>query len=96
MTYKINIEDQPPNYPKASHGSHGFSLGPSFAQVASYIIITAEIVVFFVCVHQVLQNYVILGLYVGFGVLMIVSALVCSCSNPTDMLVYHYKWSKYT
>ena len=41
MSYKINIEDQPPNYPKRDHASNGFSHRPSLAQIGSYIIISA-------------------------------------------------------
>lgn len=89
-----DVLKQPPNYPSSRHASHTFSHSPSVPQILAYMIVTAEILVYFLCLRQLYENYIVLGLYCGFGVIVLVSGAICSATNPTDVVVYHYKWSK--
>ena len=92
----VDITRIPPNYPTAKHASHSFSHRASFPQVIAYLVIAGGIAIYFVCLRQLYQNWVLMGLYLGSGLLMVLTAVVASCSNPTDPTVYHYKWSKIT
>lgn len=37
-----------------------------------------------------------MGIYIASAFFVILFCLICSLSNPTDRVVYHYKWSKHT
>lgn len=94
MTRTRDLNLQPPNYPSTRHASHTFSHSPSIPQIISYVCIIAEIIIYFVCIHQKYQNYILMGFYILSGILMIITAAVCSSTNPTDKVIYYYKWSK--
>lgn len=85
----------PPNYPAPKHATHSFSHSPSVPQMVAYCFICCEIVVYFGCLHSINPNYILFGFYCASTVLMLVFAAICSFSNPTDSVVYLYKWHKY-
>jgi hypothetical protein len=37
----------------------------------------------------------LLVLYIVFGIVMVVSSALATLSNPTDRMVYYYKWSRH-
>ena len=80
----IDITKKPPNYPANKHSSHSFSHRPSCAQIIAYLVIGGEYIVYFTCIMDLLGEWVVSGLYIGTGVLMLAFAIVASCSNPTD------------
>lgn len=85
----------PPNYILKERATHGFSRTPSIAQIVSYIAIICSIVIYFSSIITLYNLQVLLVLYVVFGVVMIVSSLLAILYDPTDRLVYYYKWSRY-
>lgn len=91
-----DTSSQPPNYPRVRHASHTFSHTPSLPQLFAYLSVAAELVIYYVCLHRLYLNYILLGVYSASAGLVIAFALICSCTNPTDRMVYLYKWSKYS
>lgn len=85
----------PPNYHHFNHATHTFSHAPSAPQIFSYCIILSEIVSYYVCIHSIINNWVLFGLYTFSVLLVVATTCITSLSDPTDKIVYNYKWSKY-
>ena len=47
------------------------------------------------CIHHIINNWVLFGLYTFSALLVVASTFITSISDPTDKIVYNYKWSKY-
>lgn len=96
MLQKVeSFDTPPPNYNLREHATNGFSQGPSIAQIASYLIIAASIAVYFSSTLALDHSRVLLVLYVVFGVAMAASAALATGMDPTDRVVYYYKWSRH-
>jgi palmitoyltransferase ZDHHC1/11 len=61
--------------------------------VAAYCLISASIAVYFSCTNVLHSSSLLLFLYCLFGAVMILSAARATLANPTDRVVYSYKWS---
>ncbi len=96
MDKKIEeFDTPPPNYLLTEHATHGFSTRPSPAQLASYIVISLSIAVYFSSTLSLLQSPALLALYCISGLTMALSALAATICDPTDRVVYFYKWSRH-
>lgn len=85
----------PPNYSLKQHATHGLSLRLSVAQVVAYIVIGSSIAIYFSSIIKLHNSSVLLALYCVFGVTMLVSSSLATFDDPTDRLVYYYKWSRF-
>ena len=90
-----NTNSPPPNYSLTNRATHSFSHLPSIPQVFAYLVISFDIITFYLCIHYINENWIIFGFYSFSLFLVIVSTALTSCSDPTDRTVYKYKWSKY-
>jgi hypothetical protein len=63
--------------------------------MASYLVIAFSISVYFSCTISISLNIALLVLYIFFGVTMVVTSAIATLCDPTDRLVYHYKWSRH-
>lgn len=84
----------PPNYDLNLHATNGFSHKPSPAQIISYLVIIASITIYFTSVLPTLNIIILLILYIIFGTLMIISAGWATAIDPTDRVVYYFKWTR--
>lgn len=85
----------PPNYDLKERATHGLSLNLSLAQIVSYICIASSVAIYFSSIVTLHNNQILLILYTIFGVSMIVSSFLATMNDPTDRLVYFYKWSRF-
>lgn len=96
MQQKVETFDTPPpNYNLREHATNGFSQRPSPAQIAAYLIIASSIAIYFSSTLPLHSSGVLLALYLGFGIVMVVSAAMATVIDPTDRVVYYYKWSRH-
>ena len=91
----VELHQRPPNFSNSKHTSNAFSRNISKSQISAYLLVCLEIIVFFLCMNPFIQNLIILSFYVISGVVFFVSAAISQCSDPTDKVVYHYKWSRH-
>ena len=82
----------PPIYQRIPRATHSFSHSPSCQQVFIILVFIASIVVYYVCIHSLEENWVLFGLYTFSLLVMIISYIITSCTDPTDRIVYSYKW----
>lgn len=59
------------------------------------MIIIASICIYFSCVWSLLQNTALIVLLCLSGIIMVLSSAYCTLSDPTDRIIYYYKWSKF-
>lgn len=85
----------PPNYKSNEHATHGLSNTPSPAQITSFLVIGYTIAVYFSCVMSIHYNLTLLILYSTSFAVVLVSSAQASLTNPTDRVVYYYKWSRH-
>jgi len=85
----------PPNYKLNKHSINGFSIRPSPAQLISYILIAFSISIYFSCTNILLNNTILLVFYITTGLILIISSALATIVDPTDRMVYYYKWSKH-
>lgn len=85
----------PPNYSLNDHAINGFSHRLSLAQIVSYIIIALSIAIYFSSTFTLHNNTVLLALYIVFGFIMVVTSSAATLIDPTDRVVYYYKWSRH-
>ena len=78
----------PPNYDTNKHATNTFSQSPSCPQILAYIIIVGSIIIFYACIHHLLNNWILFGLYTFFTLLFLTFYCLASCSDPTDRTVY--------
>jgi hypothetical protein len=96
MQQKVeSFDTPPPNYNLQQHATNGFSQRPSAAQLASYVIIATSIAIYFSSTLPLNNAPALLALYIIFGVIMCVSAGLATIIDPTDRVVYYYKWSRH-
>lgn len=96
MQQKVeSFDTPPPNYNLDQHATNGFSQRPSCAQLSAYLIIATSIAVYFSSTLPLDHSPVLLALYLLFGVVMAVSAALATAIDPTDRVVYYYKWSRH-
>ena len=92
-TEYIIIHYSPPNYEPPTHATHGLSHCPSPAQIAAYLVVAASIAIYFTSIYSLYANTILLATYIIFGSIMLGSAALATIINPTDQVVYYYKWS---
>ena len=96
MQQKVETFDTaPPNYNLNQHATNGFSQRPSAAQIVAYLMIAISIAVYFSSTIVIDYSPVLLSLYTVFGVVMVVSAGLATGIDPTDRVVYYYKWTRH-
>lgn len=61
--------------------------------MAAYLVIATTIGIYFSCVISLYFHPVLVALYCFFGVVMVVSSGLATGVNPSDRVVYYYKWS---
>lgn len=90
-----SFDTPPPNYNSPNHATHGFSQRPSIAQIIAYIVISASVGIYFSSTLPLGMFPAVMGVYIGLGLIMVVSSAGATLINPTDRVVYYYKWSRY-
>jgi hypothetical protein len=96
MDRKIqNFSLPPPNYNSKIHSRHGFSKCPSSTQILSYFVIISSIIIYFTCIWPFCPNLPLLILLSLSGLTMVFTSAYCTFLDPTDRLIYYYKWSRY-
>jgi large-conductance mechanosensitive channel len=96
MQQKVeSFDTPPPNYSLREHATNGFSQCPSPAQLAAYLIIATSIAVYFSSTLPLHNSSALLALYLLFGITMVMSAGMATVIDPTDRVVYYYKWSRH-
>jgi hypothetical protein len=85
----------PPNYPQPQHATNAFSHRPSAAQLTSYIAIAYTLSTYFSCVLPLHFNLTLLTLFSCSLLVLVVASAKASLANPTDRVVYYYKWSRH-
>lgn len=55
--------------------------------------VAASIAIYFTSIYSLYANTILLATYIIFGSIMLGSAALATMINPTDQVVYYYKWS---
>jgi hypothetical protein len=59
------------------------------------VIIAVSIAIYFSSIMPLRHEVVVIVLYAVFGGLMVLSSAAATLIDPTDRVVYYYKWSKF-
>jgi hypothetical protein len=89
------FDTPPPNYKLTEHATNGFSIKPSPAQIISYIMIAFSISVYFSCTNWIQSNTPLFILFIILTLTVIISSALATWVDPTDRVVYYYKWSRH-
>lgn len=96
MQDKIEEYDSPPpSYSLREHATHGCSHPPSLAQMVSYLVIGYTVLVYLLCTMSLSESTALLVLFCVFLGSLVISAGIATVMDPTDRVVYYYKWSRY-